>query len=85
LFKMDVIPGKLNQFEVTPDKTGLFLGKCAELCGVDHSRMLFNVNVVTQEEYDAHIAELRAKGQTGQLETGRVGLSGEPNVDGRVL
>lgn len=85
LFKMDVIPGKLNQFEVTPDQTGTFLGKCAELCGVDHSRMLFNVKVVTQEEFDAHIEELRAMGQTGQLETGRVNLSGEPNIDGRTL
>lgn len=85
LFKLDVIPGKLNQFEVTPDQTGLFKGKCAELCGVDHSRMLFNVKVVTQEEFDAHIDELRAKGQTGQLETGRVNTSGDPNVDGRQL
>jgi cytochrome c oxidase subunit 2 len=85
LFKLDVIPGKLNQFEVTPNRTGQFNGKCAELCGVDHSRMLFNVKVVSQAEFDAHIAELRAKGQTGQLETGRVNLSGEPNVDGRTL
>jgi cytochrome c oxidase subunit 2 len=71
LYKLDVVPGRTNVFEVTPTVTGLYAGKCAELCGVDHSRMLFNVNVVTQAEFDAHVAELRAKGQTGQLETGR--------------
>jgi len=46
---------------------GEYRGKCAELCGEYHSRMLFNVKVVTRAEYDAHIADLKAKGQTGQL------------------
>lgn len=82
LFKMDVIPGKLNQFELTPTQLGTFPGKCAELCGVDHSRMLFNVKVVSRAEYDAHIEELRERGQTGQLETGRVNESGVPGPEG---
>lgn len=71
LYKLDVVPGRTNTFEVTPNQLGTFVGKCAELCGVDHSRMLFNVKVVTQSEFDAHVAELKLKGQTGQLETGR--------------
>ena len=29
--------------------------------------MLFNVKVVSREEYDAHIEELKAKGQEGSL------------------
>ena len=29
--------------------------------------MLFNVKVVTRAEYDVHMQELRAKGQTGAL------------------
>jgi cytochrome c oxidase subunit 2 len=72
LFKMDVIPGRLNQFELTPNKIGTFAGRCAELCGVDHARMLFNVKVVERAEFDAYIAELKAKGQSGLLDTGRV-------------
>ena len=74
LFKMDVIPGRLNQFQVTPNRTGTFIGECAELCGVDHSRMTFSVKVVTRDEYQAHIQELRAKGQTGLLDPGRVSI-----------
>lgn len=70
LFKMDVIPGKTNVFELTPDKVGTYAGKCAELCGVDHARMLFNVRVVERAEYDAYIADLKARGQSGQLDTG---------------
>jgi cytochrome c oxidase subunit 2 len=69
LYKMDVIPGLTNEFELVPQRTGTFKGKCAELCGEFHSEMLFNVKVVSQAEYDAHMAELKARGQTGRLET----------------
>jgi cytochrome c oxidase subunit 2 len=71
LFKMDVIPGKTNVFELTPNKLGTFAGKCAELCGVDHSRMIFNVKVVSRADYDTYIADLKARGQSGLLDTGR--------------
>ncbi|MFI6319413.1 cytochrome c oxidase subunit II [Nonomuraea sp. NPDC050556] len=62
LFKRDVIPGvkpENNRFEVnTLDvKPGtVYAGRCAELCGVDHSRMLFNVKLVSQAEFDQYIA-----------------------------
>ncbi|MDC7122523.1 cytochrome c oxidase subunit II [Cellulomonas fimi] len=67
LYKMDMIPGKTNTFQVTPTEEGTYLGKCAELCGEYHSSMLFNVKVVSREEYDAHIQELKDKGQEGSL------------------
>ncbi len=72
LFKMDVIPGKTNRFELTPTKVGTFPGRCAELCGVDHARMLFTLKVVDKAEFDQYIAGLKAKGQSGQLNTGMV-------------
>jgi cytochrome c oxidase subunit 2 len=70
LFKMDVIPGreKYNHFTFTPTRaTGdtPFEGRCAELCGVYHSRMLFDVKVVSQPEFDAHMADLKAMDNTG--------------------
>ncbi|MCM3886903.1 cytochrome c oxidase subunit II [Frankia sp. R82] len=57
LFKRDVIPGRINQFELTVTKTGTFIGRCAELCGTDHDRMNFYVKVVPQAEYDKFITE----------------------------
>jgi len=66
-FKLDVIPGHPNSFDVTPNRTGTFLAKCAELCGTYHSVMLFNVHVVSVDEYNAHLKGLAAKGQTGEL------------------
>ena len=66
--KMDVIPGQTNTFQVTPNEEGTFAGKCAELCGVYHSRMLFNLEVVSEDEYRDHIEDLRDQGQTGVIE-----------------
>ncbi|HEY8281142.1 MAG TPA: cytochrome c oxidase subunit II [Leifsonia sp.] len=68
LYKKDVIPGKTNYMYLsTTGRTGTFVGKCAELCGEYHSAMLFNVKIVSQSEYDAHIQSLRDQGFTGQL------------------
>jgi cytochrome c oxidase subunit 2 len=61
LFKMDVIPGQDNEFQVTPKKIGTYVGKCAELCGKDHARMLYNVKVVTPDEYSAHVDQVKAE------------------------
>jgi cytochrome c oxidase subunit 2 len=58
-YKMDVFPGENdNGFTMTPTREGTFAGKCAELCGAYHSRMLFNVEVVSPEEYDDYLREL---------------------------
>ena len=67
LQKMDMVPGRVNIFQVTTTEEGTFAGKCAELCGAYHSEMLFQVEVVSQEEYDAFIADLEEAGNTGQL------------------
>lgn len=65
LFKKDVVPGRNNTFGLVPNVLGTFEGRCAELCGVYHSRMLFDVNVVSPEEFNKHLEELAAQGQTG--------------------
>jgi cytochrome c oxidase subunit 2 len=54
-FKRDVIPGHPNHFEVTPIRTGSFIGRCTELCGLYHSRMLFIVKIVTPGQFQTWI------------------------------
>lgn len=61
-FKLDVIPGHPNSFDVTPTKLGDFTGRCAELCGTYHAAMLFNVHVVSEEEFLAHLLQIKAIG-----------------------
>jgi cytochrome c oxidase subunit 2 len=84
LFKMDVIPGKTNAFELTPDKIGTFSGKCAELCGTYHSQMLFNVKVVERAEFNEYVAGLRAAGQTGSIQTGQSNSDGQKPGERRI-
>jgi cytochrome c oxidase subunit 2 len=65
-FKLDVIPGKVNSFDMTPTREGTFTGRCAELCGLYHSRMIFKVHVVSRAEYDKHLEALKAAGNVGE-------------------
>jgi cytochrome c oxidase subunit 2 len=66
-FKLDVIPGRDQSFSLTPTEQGEFAGRCAELCGFAHSRMLFTVRVVSQEDFERHMRALEERGQTGVL------------------
>jgi cytochrome c oxidase subunit 2 len=58
-FKRDVLPGHPNHFQVTPTAT-LYsgpdtIGRCSELCGLYHSRMLFRIKIVTPAQFKAWI------------------------------
>ncbi|MBV8343547.1 MAG: cytochrome c oxidase subunit II [Candidatus Eremiobacteraeota bacterium] len=56
LFKRDAIPGMNNVFEVTPNRTGRFLSRCAQFCGLDHALMTFVVRVVPSASYARYLA-----------------------------
>jgi cytochrome c oxidase subunit 2 len=81
-FKMDVVPGKVNTFDLSPTREGVFTGRCAELCGLYHSRMIFKVHVVSRAEYDSHLEELKQADQVGAPQGAKeaneiAGLKGE--------
>nr|UTE83528.1 cytochrome c oxidase subunit 2 [Raillietina sp. HL-2022]UTE83540.1 cytochrome c oxidase subunit 2 [Raillietina sp. HL-2022] len=45
--KMDAIPGRLNYLLFCPSQHGVFVGYCAELCGVNHSIMPIVIEVIS--------------------------------------
>jgi cytochrome c oxidase subunit 2 len=70
LEKEDVIPGPVSQdnhFQVRPTVVGDYRGKCYELCGVYHSRMLFNVKVVSDSEFQTYLQQLKTAGNVASL------------------
>lgn len=67
LYKKDMIPSRTNYWYFVPQKEGVYRGKCAELCGEYHSMMLFEVRVVSVDEYNMQMAALRANGNVGRL------------------
>ena len=56
--KADANPGVDNVFHVTPQKTGSFQVRCAELCGIWHGQMSDSEGqVVSQSDFDTWIAQ----------------------------
>jgi cytochrome c oxidase subunit 2 len=54
-FKRDVFPYRETAWQLTFPEAGSYLseGRCAEFCGLRHSEMRFNVDVLPADEFDA--------------------------------
>jgi len=55
--KTDLIPNHPNSMWIDPHEPGLFLGQCAQYCGVQHAKMLLRVYVQPREEFDRWVRE----------------------------
>ena len=62
--KMDMVPGMITYFWLTPTRTGTFDIMCFELCGVGHYAMRSNVVVETKESFEEWLAEQETFAQT---------------------
>jgi cytochrome c oxidase subunit 2 len=63
--KIDAIPGKVNTTWFSANRSGVFLGQCAELCGIYHAKMLASVEVLPADEFDAWLEERAAQQAAG--------------------
>lgn len=61
--KIDMIPGRVTRLALTPTKTGVFRGACAEYCGTSHALMSFYVVVLEKEEFARWLAHQQAPAQ----------------------
>ena len=55
--KMDMVPGMVTYFWMTPIRTGTFDVLCAELCGAAHAQMRAKVIVEEESEYHAWLEQ----------------------------
>jgi cytochrome c oxidase subunit II len=69
--KIDAIPGRVNTTWFKAQRTGVFQGQCAELCGIFHAKMLASVEVMPADAFDTWL------GQQRQEQTGGSGPLGE--------
>ncbi|WP_029150824.1 cytochrome c oxidase subunit II [Microbacterium indicum] len=81
LYKKDMYIGHDNSWSFIPTREGTYEGKCAELCGEYHSMMLFNVEVVSEAEYEQYLAGLEEAGQTGDINKAYDRLQNQPGTD----
>lgn len=57
--KLDVNPENVNTMFIEAYEEGVYFGKCAELCGPSHSLMDFKVVVVSEEEYEQWVKDMK--------------------------
>ena len=69
-FKMDAVPGRINERVMQVDEPGVYYGQCSELCGTKHAYMPIAIEAVPMERWRAWV---RANGGTfpGEGEAGQ--------------
>ena len=50
--KRDLVPGRETNLKIEADEPGLYLGQCAEFCGLAHADMRFRVFASTDAEFE---------------------------------
>jgi cytochrome c oxidase subunit II len=58
-FKLDAVPGRLNEKQLIINKPGVYFGQCSELCGARHGFMPIAVEALPPAQFAAWI---KAKG-----------------------
>lgn len=76
-FKMDAVPGRLNEKLLTIKEPGVYYGQCSELCGARHGYMPIVVEVLPPAEFAAWV---KAQGGTmpGEAEAAPAAAAAEP-------
>jgi len=64
--KFDAVPGHLNHAWFRADQTGDYLGSSAQFSGASYAAMRTEVSVVTPQQYEAYIKQLRSDIQSAQ-------------------
>ncbi|EDL48998.1 cytochrome c oxidase, subunit II [Erythrobacter sp. SD-21] len=54
-FKMDAVPGRLNERIFEVDEPGVYYGQCSELCGARHGYMPIAVEALPMDQYNAWV------------------------------
>lgn len=57
-FKVDAVPGRLNQVLTFISKPGLYYGQCSELCGANHAFMPIVIHAVKPDVYVLYLKKI---------------------------
>ncbi len=59
--RIDAVPGRLNETWFKADREGVYYGQCSKICGKDHAFMPIVFRVVSDEKYQAWLADAKKK------------------------
>lgn len=54
-FKIDAVPGRINERVFFVEKPGVYYGQCSELCGVRHGYMPITVEALPRDKFNAWV------------------------------
>jgi cytochrome c oxidase subunit 2 len=59
LYKIQAIPGNVNEMHFRAEKVGTYYGQCYQFCGLRHSDMRFTLDVRSEADYNRWLQETR--------------------------
>ena len=77
-FKLDAVPGRLNEKQLIINKPGVYFGQCSELCGARHGYMPITVEALPPAQFAAWV---KAKGGAMPALSGAEGPGAVPAVE----
>jgi cytochrome c oxidase subunit 2 len=57
--KLDLLPDRTNTLVLEADQPGVHTSRCAEYCGLEHTRMVLTVVAESEERFAAWVTERR--------------------------
>jgi len=54
-FKLDAVPGRINEKVLFVEKPGVYYGQCSELCGARHAYMPIAVEALPRDKFNAWV------------------------------
>lgn len=58
-FKVDAVPGRLNQILLYINRVGVYYGQCSELCGIGHGFMPIVIDAYTPDVFFKYLKEFK--------------------------
>ena len=78
--KTDLLPNRVNEMWIDPQETGVYLGQCAQFCGVEHAKMLLRVYVDSPEQFRQWIAnQQKTQGEIATAMTASLPVPNQEN------
>ncbi len=78
-FKLDAVPGRLNERSIIIEKPGVYYGQCSELCGVKHAFMPIAIEARPEAEWEQWVRSQGGDPKGGAAKTAAAAAPAAPS------
>ncbi|WP_271078376.1 cytochrome c oxidase subunit II [Aurantiacibacter sp. MUD61] len=80
-FKLDAVPGRINEKVLTIEREGIYYGQCMELCGARHGYMPITIEARSMEDFNAWVQSQPGGMTRAQLEAEAAAAGTEAEIE----